>query len=982
MIVGNFNLLRCPTDKNTPNFDLSLANAFNDSIRSLALFELPLLDRLYTWSNKRETPTLARLDRALFNQAWNLALPNSSLSSLPRPTSDHFPLLVTASTKIPRAACFRFENSWLKNPLFLPSTLPAWDSPLTIIDAAGDLAARLKSFRNAAKVWKCTHHFNPKFQNNCSFVIDLLDLFEETRPLSAEELALRVSCRDTLERLILERAAHWKQRGKFRAIVEGDENTRFFHARASQRMRHNSIRSLDIDGAVVVSHEAKAAALHSFYGELLGRATDAVWDAAGPDGFGPSFYRAAWSTVRGSLLRLFENFHSRAAELERINRSHVVLLPKAAGCLSPGSFRPVSLQNCSIKTLCKALTVRLQRQIGRLIDVDQTGFLAGRSISETFVYATELVQTCFCRHAPCVVLKLDFAKAFDSINWASLRKVMLALGFPKLWCDWMDDLFTSSRSAVLLNGIPGKWIKLMRWLRGWCSATVRSSTPCPILQYTDDTLIILRADAAVARRLRLLLEQFGAATGLRINFQKSTLEPMHVPPPLLAEIQGVLQCRVEGFPQTYLGLPLSAEKLRLAAFSPLIAKVDKYLSGWRVLLLSPGGSIVLLNAVLDALPTFAMGALELPPRVTTALDRLRRAFLWAATDRVTGAKCLVAWESVCRSKEEGGLGVRSLPVQNACLLTKLLHRLHCALDESWLRWVWRSLDGLPLDDAARSTPLTGTHWADGKRTSFWRDHWLPLGTLESAMPELFSHCSSPSATVRHVLDAGLDSTLVARLSATATRQRETLLPILSRVRLTNGADSRSLPLCARGERLSTSSLYRLCTDGGVRDVHHPFVWCNSAPARVRFFAWLLVRGRIQCCSNLLRKGILDKHGSHCPICDDPLETPDNIMFGCEFACRFWSLLGADAAATHKVTEASNCPLPPSAPAGSATTLWLLCLWHLWKHHNAVVFNGLAPSLSLVRKNCRDDAVLWHARLPMEQRADVDLWLTYLLPVRF
>nr|XP_051222255.1 uncharacterized protein LOC127340554 [Lolium perenne] len=394
-----------------------------------------------------------------------------------------------------------------------------------------------------------------------------------------------------------------------------------------------------------------------------------------------------------------------------------------------------------------------------------------------------------------------------------------------------------------------------------------------------------------------------------------------------------------------------------------------------------------------------MGALELPPGVTTALDRLRRAFLWAATDRVTGAKCLVAWEWVCRSKEEGGLGVRSLPVQNACLLTKLLHRLHCATDESWPRWVWRSLDGLPLDDAARSTPLSGMHWAsllrllplyraisrvavrDGKRTSFWCDHWLPLGTLESAMPELFSHCSSPSATVRHVLDAGLDSTLVARLSAKAARQRETLLPILSRVRLTDGADSRSLPLCARGERLSTSSLYRLCTNGGVRDVHHPFVWCNSAPARVRFFAWLLVRGRIQCRSNLLRKGILDERGSHCPICDGPLETPDHIMFGCEFACRFWALLGADAAATHKVTEASTCPLPPSAPAGSATTLRMLCLWHLWKHRNGVVFNGLAPSLSLVRKNCRDDAVLWRAHLPMEQRADVDLWLTYLLPVR-
>jgi hypothetical protein len=48
LIVGNFNLIRDPSDKNNANFDLNLASAFNDSIRTLALFELPLLDRLYT----------------------------------------------------------------------------------------------------------------------------------------------------------------------------------------------------------------------------------------------------------------------------------------------------------------------------------------------------------------------------------------------------------------------------------------------------------------------------------------------------------------------------------------------------------------------------------------------------------------------------------------------------------------------------------------------------------------------------------------------------------------------------------------------------------------------------------------------------------------------------------------------------------------------------------------------------------------------
>jgi hypothetical protein len=327
--------------------------------------------------------------------------------------------------------------------------------------------------------------------------------------------------------------------------------------------------------------------------------------APGPDGLGPGFYRAAWDTIRPGLERLFEAFASRSADLQRLNRAHVILLPKTAGSLTPGSFRPVSLQNCSVRTICKALTTRPQRQINALIDADQTGFLSGRNISESFIYATELVQTCFRRHALCVVLKLDFTKAFDSVSWSSLRKIMLARGFPELWCNWMDDLFSSSRSAILLNGAPGKWILCFRGLRQGdplspylflltadvLQRPVRrddvllhplvDGVSCPVLQYADDTLIILRADDRAATRLKLLLHQFERATGLCINFEKSTIVPMHVDAATLDVIQQTLGCMVEGFPQTYLGLPLSAEKLRLSAFSPLIAKVDRYLSGWR-----------------------------------------------------------------------------------------------------------------------------------------------------------------------------------------------------------------------------------------------------------------------------------------------------------------------------------------------------------------------------------------------------------------
>ena len=45
------------------------------------------------------------------------------------------------------------------------------------------------------------------------------------------------------------------------------------------------------------------------------------------------------------------------------------------------------------------------------------------------------------------------------------------------------------------------------------------------------------------------------------------------------------------------------------------------------MLLSLGGRIVLLNAVLDALPAYAMGTLEIPPALLCGIDALRRAFL-------------------------------------------------------------------------------------------------------------------------------------------------------------------------------------------------------------------------------------------------------------------------------------------------------------------------------------------------------------------
>jgi hypothetical protein len=92
--------------------------------------------------------------------------------------------------------------------------------------------------------------------------------------------------------------------------------------------------------------------------------------------------------------------------------------------------------------------------------------------------------------------------------------------------------------------------------------------PPLVLQYADDTLIILRADNGVAEQLKRILDYFATATGLVINFTKSTLVPMDVSDDGVDAADAAMGSTVEGFLQTYLGLPLSCEKLSLNAFPP------------------------------------------------------------------------------------------------------------------------------------------------------------------------------------------------------------------------------------------------------------------------------------------------------------------------------------------------------------------------------------------------------------------------------
>jgi hypothetical protein len=79
----------------------------------------------------------------------------------------------------------------------------------------------------------------------------------------------------------------------------------------------------------------------------------------------------------------------------------------------------------------------------------------------------------------------------------------------------------------------------------------------PIVQYADDTLMIMQADARQLFFLKSLLNSFAESTGLRVNYRKSQMIPINVSPDRMQCLASTFGCTVATLPFTYLGLPMA-----------------------------------------------------------------------------------------------------------------------------------------------------------------------------------------------------------------------------------------------------------------------------------------------------------------------------------------------------------------------------------------------------------------------------------------
>ena len=122
-------------------------------------------------------------------------------------------------------------------------------------------------------------------------------------------------------------------------------------------------------------------------------------------------------------MRMFEAFYDGHLDIFSINFALITLIPKEEGA-SMKKFRPITLLNCSNNFFPKVLTNRINLVADRLICSNQTTFIRGRYILESVIMTHEIIHSVHQRVEHGVVLKLDYEKAYDKVNWEFLLDVL------------------------------------------------------------------------------------------------------------------------------------------------------------------------------------------------------------------------------------------------------------------------------------------------------------------------------------------------------------------------------------------------------------------------------------------------------------------------------------------------------------------------------------------------------------------------------
>ncbi|XP_071699221.1 uncharacterized protein [Rutidosis leptorrhynchoides] len=396
LLCGDFNEVRCAEDRFNNQFLQHHATMFNEFIMRNKLFEIPISGKKYTRISDDRTK-FSKIDRFLVNDKFSQLWEDLSIIALERNLSDHCPLVLRDKVIDYGPKPFKVFDEWLDKEGVEEKIREAWQ--LSVRGFKNDCIFRdkMKNVKNALRTWS-SNSFGKLDEeiNNLKKMATDWELRAESRVLSEVERIEWLDCRRKWMEKEKVKSNMLKQKARIKWSLEGDENSKYFHASLQRKYNKCNIRGLNINGHWCENPEEVKEVVHAHF--------ENIFKARNSNR--PSI--ASWAVVD---LRFGQVGQHENSLLEAL-------------------FSEGEISN------------------------------GGRNITDGALIANETVDFLKQKHMKSLVFKFDFEKAFDCLSWDFLMEIMGIMGFGSKWKSWILSCLQSASISVLVNGSPTKEFKL------------------------------------------------------------------------------------------------------------------------------------------------------------------------------------------------------------------------------------------------------------------------------------------------------------------------------------------------------------------------------------------------------------------------------------------------------------------------------------------------------------------------------------------